>query len=107
MNKATIGLLVSLGVWAAGAIALRADTRKAALALEKEINEELVRKAPEFKGSAVVEATASFSYKVKITLFRADGTEYSNLETEHSRYIGWFQASTWLARQIRDLTAEA
>lgn len=100
MNKATIGLLVTLGVWVVGAVALRQETRKVACDLEVEMNRILSTELPDFKGNIKVETTASFSYKVKITLYREDGTVLGTKETEHSRYLGWFQASTWLAGKI-------
>ncbi len=107
MSKTALKVLaVAATVVAAVAISF-ATVTETIRSLEKELNETLGKECPDFKGWVSVDQLETGSLKVRIQIFNPDCSVRATELTEHSRYMGWYAARSWLSRRIHDLKSEA
>lgn len=103
MNKATIGLLVSVGVMAYGVYATAKEMKEMASRLESELNRILKDNYdPEHNCRVIVVSKSWINSEVEIHLMQGDSAIASK-ETKYCRYLGWFSASNWLACRMTEI----
>lgn len=75
--------------------------------LEKELNELLEKKHPTFKGWVRVDQLEAGSLKVRVSIYNPDCSVRVSEQFEHSRYLGWSAARSWLADTSIDMQRDA
>lgn len=107
MNKSTIGLILSAGVIVYGLFQTAKEMKQMAGKLESELNR-ILKENYEWSHDCrvIVVSKSRLSTEVEITLLQGDSV-IATTETKYCRYLGWFGASTWLARRMTEIGQSA